>query len=408
MNDIENQVKLIKRGCDELIVEAELREKLKSGRRLRVKLGLDPTAPDLHLGHTVVINKLRQFQDLGHQVQFLIGDFTGMIGDPSGKNETRPPLSREQILQNAKTYQDQVFKILDANRTEILFNSKWSDELGAAGLIRVAATWTVARMLERDDFAKRYAAHQPIAVHEFLYPLMQGYDSVAMKSDVELGGTDQKFNLLVGRELQKHYGQPQQCILTMPLLEGLRGAEKMSKSLGNYVGISEPPETIFGKLMSISDELMWRYIELLSFEPMEAVEKWKKGVLEGGNPRDIKARFAREVVTRFHGARAAEAAAADFEARFKHGDLPENIPEVTVTIPDGSRQSPGRVAELAITKVLKESQLVSSMSEALRMIEQGGVRINGEKVADKALTLKGGETFVLQVGKRKFARVTLA
>jgi tyrosyl-tRNA synthetase len=408
MNDIDKQLKLIKRGCDELIVEAELREKLKSGRRLRVKLGLDPTAPDLHLGHTVVINKLRQFQDLGHQVQFLIGDFTGMIGDPSGKNETRPPLSREQILQNAKTYQDQVFKILDANRTEILFNSKWSDELGAAGLIRVAATWTVARMLERDDFAKRYAAHQPIAVHEFLYPLMQGYDSVAMKSDVELGGTDQKFNLLVGRELQKHYGQPQQCILTMPLLEGLRGAEKMSKSLGNYVGINEPPETIFGKLMSISDELMWRYIELLSFEPIEVVEKWKKEVVEGGNPRDIKARFAREIVTRFHGARAAEAAAADFEARFKHGDLPENIPEVTVTIPDGSRQSPDRVAELAITKVLKESQLVSSMSEALRMIEQGGVRINGEKVADKALTLKGGETFVLQVGKRKFARVTLA
>ena len=408
MNDIDKQLRLIKRGCDELIVEAELREKLKSGRRLRVKLGLDPTAPDLHLGHTVVINKLRQFQDLGHQIQFLIGDFTGMIGDPSGKNETRPPLSREQILQNAKTYQDQVFKILDANRTEILFNSKWSDELGAAGLIRVAATWTVARMLERDDFAKRYAAHQPIAVHEFLYPLMQGYDSVAMKSDVELGGTDQKFNLLVGRELQKHYGQPQQCILTMPLLEGLRGAEKMSKSLGNYVGINEPAETIFGKLMSISDELMWRYIELLSFEPIEAVEKWKKEVVEGGNPRDIKARFAREIVTRFHSAQAAEAAAADFEARFKHGDLPENIPEVTVTIPDGSRQSPGRVSELAITKVLKESQLVSSMSEALRMIEQGGVRINGEKVANKALTLKGGETFVLQVGKRKFARVTLA
>jgi len=408
MGDIDNQLKLIKRGCDELIVETELREKLKSGRRLRVKLGMDPTAPDLHLGHTVVINKLRQFQDLGHQIQFLIGDFTGMIGDPSGKNETRPPLSREQILQNAKTYQDQVFKILDANRTEILFNSRWSDELGAAGLIRLAATWTVARMLERDDFGKRYAARQPIAIHEFLYPLMQGYDSVAMKSDVELGGTDQKFNLLVGRELQRHYGQPQQCILTMPLLEGLRGPEKMSKSLGNYVGISEPPETIFGKLMSISDELMWRYIELLSFQTMEAVEKWKKDVAGGGNPRDIKVLFAREIVARFHGAQAAEAAAADFEGRFRHGDLPENIPEVTVTIPGGSRQSPGRVAELAIAKVLKESQLVSSMSEALRMIEQGGVRINGEKVADKALTVKGGETFVLQVGKRKFARVTLA
>jgi tyrosyl-tRNA synthetase len=408
MSDIDDQLKYMRRGCDELIVEAELREKLKSGRRLKVKLGMDPTAPDLHLGHTVVINKLRQFQDLGHQVQFLIGDFTGMIGDPSGKNETRPPLSREQILNNAKTYQDQVFKILDANRTEVLFNSKWSDELGAAGLIRLAGTWTVARMLERDDFAKRYAARQPIAVHEFLYPLMQGYDSVAMKSDVELGGTDQKFNLLVGRELQKHYGQPQQCILTMPLLEGLRGPEKMSKSLGNYVGISEPAETIFGKLMSISDDLMWRYIELLSFEPMEAVDNWKKEVANGANPRDVKVRFAREIVTRFHDSRAAEAAVADFEARFTHGDLPENIPEVTVKIPVDGRDIQGRVPELAITKVLKESQLVSSASEALRMVEQGGVRINGEKVTDKALAVKRGETIVLQVGKRKFARVTLA
>ena len=408
MSDIDNQLKLLKRGCDELIVETELREKLKSGRRLRIKLGMDPTAPDLHLGHTVVINKLRQFQDLGHQVQFLIGDFTGMIGDPSGKNETRPSLSREQILQNAKTYQDQIFKVLDANRTEILFNSKWSDELGAAGLIRLAATWTVARMLERDDFSKRYAARQPIAVHEFLYPLMQGYDSVAMKSDVELGGTDQKFNLLVGRELQKHYRQPQQCILTMPLLEGLHGPEKMSKSLGNYVGINEPPETIFGKLMSISDQLMWRYIELLSFQPMEAIDKWKKEVAEGGNPRDIKVLFAREIVTRFHSARSAETAVADFEARFKHGDLPENIPEVTVKIPNENRQSPDQVPELAITKILKESQLVSSVSEAARMIEQGGVRLNGEKVTDKGLTVKKGEMVVLQVGKRKFARVTLA
>ena len=407
MSDIDNQLKIIKRGCDELIVETELREKLKSARRLRVKLGMDPTAPDLHLGHTVVINKLRQFQDLGHQIQFLIGDFTGMIGDPSGKNETRPALSREQILQNARTYQDQVFKILDANRTEILFNSKWSDELGAAGLIRLAATWTVARMLERDDFGKRYAARQPIAVHEFLYPLMQGYDSVAMKSDVELGGTDQKFNLLVGRELQKHYRQPQQCILTMPLLEGLRGPEKMSKSLGNYVGISEAPEAIFGKLMSISDELMWRYVELLSFEPMEAVDKWKKEVAEGGNPRDIKVRFAREIVTRFHGAQAAELAIADFEARFRHGDLPENIPEVTVKVRDDGRKSAGEAAQIAITKVLKESQLVASASEALRMIEQGGVRINGEKVTDKGMTVRQGNTVVLQVGKRKFARVTL-
>ena len=408
MGDVDDQLRLIKRGCDELIVEAELREKLKAGRRLRVKLGMDPTAPDLHLGHTVVINKLRQFQDLGHQIQFLIGDFTGMIGDPSGKNETRPPLSREQVLHNAKTYQDQVFKILDANRTEILFNSRWSDELGAAGMIRLAATWTVARMLERDDFAKRYAARQPIAVHEFLYPLMQGYDSVAMKSDVELGGTDQKFNLLVGRELQRHYRQPQQCILTMPLLEGVRGGEKMSKSLGNYVGINETPETIFGKLMSISDALMWRYIDLLSFQPMESVEKWKQEVAEGGNPRDIKVRFAREIVTRFHGARAAEQANADFEARFRHGDLPDNIPEVTVKVRDDGRKSTGQAAEMAITKVLRESQLVPSASEALRMIEQGGVRVNGEKVTDKGLSFRRGDIVVLQVGKRKFARVTLA
>jgi tyrosyl-tRNA synthetase len=408
MSDIDDQLKIMKRGCDELIVESELREKLRDGRPLRVKLGMDPTAPDLHLGHTVVINKLRQFQDLGHQVQFLIGDFTGMIGDPSGKNETRPALSREQILQNAKTYQDQVFKILDANRTEILFNSKWSDELGAAGLIRVAAKWTVARMLERDDFAKRYAARQPIAVHEFLYPLMQGYDSVAMKSDVELGGTDQKFNLLVGRDLQKQYGQRQQCIVTMPLLEGINGPEKMSKSLGNYVGISEPSETIFGKLMSISDTLMWRYIELLSFEPIETVDKWKKEVGEGANPRDVKVRFAREVVARFHGLPAAEKAFADFEARFKHGGLPESMPEIIVTIPDGVQKSLGRAQEVPIVKVLKESQLVSSTAEAIRMIEQGGVRINGEKVADKALAVKRGDTVVLQVGKRKFARVTLA
>ncbi len=409
MNDINHQLRVIKRGCDELIVEAELREKLKSGRPLRVKLGLDPTAPDLHLGHTVVINKLRQFQDLGHHVQFLIGDFTGMIGDPSGKNATRPPLSREQILRNAKTYQDQVFKILDANKTEVLFNSRWSDELGAAGLIGLAGKWTVARMLERDDFGKRYATRQPIAIHEFLYPLMQGYDSVAMKSDVELGGTDQKFNLLVGRELQKHYGQPQQCILTMPLLEGIRGVDKMSKSLDNYVGISESPEAIFGKLMSISDELMWRYLELLSFESLETLAAWKKEVSGGRNPRDIKVLLAREIVTRFHSATAAERAQADFEARFKHGATPGGIPEITVKIQgDGRKSTPGKVPEMAITKVLKESQLVSSASEALRMIEQGGVRINGEKVTDRGLSVKRGDTVVLQVGKRKFARVTLA
>ena len=409
MSDIDHQLKVIKRGCDELIVEAELREKLKSGRPLRVKLGLDPTAPDLHLGHTVVINKLRQFQDLGHHVQFLIGDFTGMIGDPSGKNATRPPLSREQILQNAKTYQEQVFRILDANKTEVLFNSRWSDELGAAGLIGLAGKWTVARMLERDDFGKRYAARQPIAIHEFLYPLMQGYDSVAMKSDVELGGTDQKFNLLVGRELQKHYGQPQQCILTMPLLEGTSGVEKMSKSLDNYVGISEPPETMFGKLMSISDELMWRYLELLSFESLETIAKWKKEVAGGRNPRDIKVLLAREIVTRFHSAGAAERAHADFEARFKRGTIPETMPEITVKVSGDSRKSASaKVPEMAITKVLKESQLVSSASEALRMIEQGGVRMNGEKVTDKSLAVKRGDTIVLQVGKRKFARVTVA
>ena len=406
MSDIDHQLRVIKRGCDELIVEAELREKLKSGRPLRVKLGLDPTAPDLHLGHTVVINKLRQFQDLGHHVQFLIGDFTGMIGDPSGKNATRPPLSREQILRNAKTYQDQVFKILDANKTEVLFNSRWSDELGAAGLIGLAGKWTVARMLERDDFGKRYATRQPIAIHEFLYPLMQGYDSVAMKSDVELGGTDQKFNLLVGRELQKHYGQQQQCILTMPLLEGIRGVDKMSKSLDNYVGINESPEAIFGKLMSVSDELMWRYLELLSFESLETLAKWKKEVSGGRNPRDIKVLLAREIVTRFHGAAAAERAQADFEARFKHGAMPEGIPEITVKV--HGKSTPGKVPEMAITKVLKESQLVSSASEALRMIEQGGVRIDGEKVTDKGLSVKQGDTVVLQVGKRKFARVTLA
>src|SRR4051812_42587369 len=398
MLEISEQLPQIKRGCEELLVEAELIEKLKSGRPLRVKLGMDPTAPDLHLGHTVVINKLRQFQDLGHHVQFLIGDFTGMIGDPSGKNVTRPPLSREQILRNAGPYQDQVFKIPDANRTEVLFNSKWCDELGAAGMVKLAATYTVARMLERDDFSKRFRANQPIALHEFLYPLMQGYDSVAMKSDVELGGTDQKFNLLVGRELQKHYGQPQQSILMMPLLEGTDGKDKMSKSLGNYVGISEPPETVFGKLMSVSDDLMWRYIELLSFEPMETVRRWKRDVDAGLNPRDVKVRFAREIVTRFHSDRDAERAQADFEARFREGAMPEDMPEVTVA--SGAKP-------MAIAQVLKASGLTASTSEALRMIEQGGIRIDGEKVSDKAIQIAPGKTVVLQVGKRKFARVTL-
>ena len=398
MGTIEEQLRVIKRGCDELLVEAELAERIAGGRPLRVKLGMDPTAPDIHLGHTVVLNKLRQFQDLGHHVQFLIGDFTGMIGDPAGKNTTRPPLSREQIQDNARTYREQVFKILDPDRTEIMFNSTWSDKLGADGMIRVAATYTVARMLERDDFGTRFRSNQPIAIHEFLYPLMQGYDSVAMKCDVELGGTDQKFNLLVGRELQRHFGQRPQCILTMPLLEGLDGVNKMSKSLGNYVGIDEPPGEIYGKLMSISDDLMWRYIELLSFESLEGIARWRREVADGRNPRDIKAAFAREITGRFHDQKAARYAEAEFEARFRQGAMPEDMAEVTLA-------TAGQA--MAIAQVLKASGLTASTSEALRMIEQGGVRIYGERVADKALRLDPRRTVVLQVGKRKFARVTL-
>ncbi|MEK7738116.1 MAG: tyrosine--tRNA ligase, partial [Pseudomonadota bacterium] len=328
--DIQSQLARIKRGSDELLVEAELAEKLKSNRPLRIKAGFDPTAPDLHLGHTVLINKLRHFQELGHHVMFLIGDFTGMIGDPTGKNTTRPPLSREQILENAKTYQEQVFKILDPAKTEICFNSTWFEPLGAAGMIRIAALHTVARMLERDDFSKRYTSNQPIAIHEFLYPLCQGYDSVAMNADVELGGTDQKFNLLVGRELQKHYGQQPQCVLMMPLLEGLDGVNKMSKSLGNYVGISEPPQEIFGKLMSISDELMWRYFELLSFRPEQELADFRREVADGRNPRDVKVLLAQEIVARFHSAAAAAAALADFEARFQRGVLPDDMPDVAL------------------------------------------------------------------------------
>ena len=389
---------LIKRGCDELLVEQEMVDKLAAGRPLRVKAGFDPTAPDLHLGHTVLLNKMRQFQELGHQVIFLVGDFTGMIGDPSGKNATRPPLTREQIEDNAKTYQDQVFKILDPQRTEVAFNSTWFDRMNAADLIRLAAKHTVARMLERDDFGKRYRGNQPIAIHEFLYPLVQGYDSVALKADVELGGTDQKFNLLVGRELQKHYGQAAQCILTMPLLEGTGGGDKMSKSLGNTVGINEPPEQIFGKLMSISDELMWRYIELLSFQPMSAIEKWKAEVAQGGNPRNIKVAFAQEIVARFHSAGAADKALTDFEARFKQHQIPEDIPEHSVAV-EGS--------PMPLAQILKRVSLTASTSEAMRMIDQGGVRLNGEKVSDKSLSLCAGEVFVLQVGKRKFARIRL-
>ncbi|MBI3094204.1 MAG: tyrosine--tRNA ligase [Rhodocyclales bacterium] len=394
MVDIDSQLALIKRGADELLIESELVEKLKSGRPLRVKAGFDPTAPDLHLGHTVLINKLRHFQDLGHHVMFLIGDFTGMIGDPSGKNTTRPPLSREQILENADTYREQVFKILDPQKTEVCFNSTWFEPLGAAGMIKLAARHTVARMLERDDFSKRYTGGQPIAIHEFLYPLCQGYDSVAMKADVELGGTDQKFNLLVGRELQKHYGQAPQCVLMMPLLEGLDGVNKMSKSLGNYIGIAESPTEIFGKLMSVSDELMWRYYELLSFRANDEIAKFKRDVAEGRNPRDIKVLLAQEIVTRFHSAKDAEAALAEFEARFQRGVLPADMPQISV-------------AAGSLAQVLKSAGLTSSTSDALRMIDGGGVRINGEKVGDRNAALSAGGCVVLQVGKRKFARVTL-
>jgi len=395
MSAIEQAIQTIRRGSDELIVEEELAKKLAGGRKLRIKLGLDPTAPDLHLGHTVVINKLRDFQELGHQVQFLIGDFTGMIGDPTGKNQTRPPLSREEILTNAKTYKEQAFKILDPDKTQILFNSEWSDKLGAEGIIRLAAKYTVSQLLERDDFSKRFHAEKPIAVHELLYPLMQGYDSVAMKADVELGGTDQKFNLLVGRELQRIYGQERQIVITMPLLEGTDGREKMSKSLGNYIGITEAPKDMYGKLMRISDELMWRYIDRLSFATPERIASWKKEVAGGRNPRDIKAEFAKEIVTRFHSAAAAKQAGADFDAMFRDGEMPQDMPEKTVR-------------ETAIVKVLKQADLVPSTSEAARLIEQGGVKVNGERVSDRNLALRRGETVVIQVGKRKFARVRLA
>ena len=397
--NIEQQLEIAKRGCSELLIESEFVEKLKMGRPLRVKAGFDPTAPDLHLGHTVLINKLRQLQEIGHHVIFLIGDFTGMIGDPTGKNTTRPPLTREQIVQNARTYQAQVFKILDPAKTEVAFNSTWMNKLTAVDMIRLAAKYNVARMLERDDFGKRYRSGQPIAIHEFLYPLVQGYDSVALKADLELGGTDQKFNLLVGRELQKDYGQPPQCILTMPLLEGLDGINKMSKSLGNYVGITDSPEQIFGKLMSISDELMWRYIELLSFESLATIRKWKQEVDAGRNPRDIKVGFAQEIVARFHDRAAAERALADFEARFKHGQVPEQIEEYTIST--GGEP-------ILFYQVLKKANLTASTSEALRMIEQGGVKLDGEKVSDKALKLSTSGPFVIQVGKRKFARVVLS
>jgi len=388
------------RGCEELLIRSEWQAKLArseaSGQPLRIKLGLDPTAPDLHIGHTVVLNKMRQLQDLGHRVIFLIGDFTAMIGDPSGRNTTRPPLTREQIEDNARTYFNQASLVLDPEKTEIRYNSEWCDPLGARGMIELAAKYTLARMMERDDFTKRFKGGLPISVHELLYPLMQGYDSVALKSDLELGGTDQKFNLLVGRELQREYGQEPQCILTMPLLEGLDGVDKMSKSKGNYVGITEAPAEMFGKLMSISDVLMWRYFTLLSFRPMAEIERLKEECAQGRNPRDAKVMLAQEIVERFHSRAAAEQALADFEARFREGAVPDDIPEVSLA-----------GAPMPVAQLLKQAGLAPSTSEAMRNLAQGGVRIDGARVEDKALKIEPG-TYVVQVGKRRFARVTLS
>ena len=398
MTSLEDSLAVIKRGADEILVEAELVEKLKKNKPLRIKAGFDPTAPDLHLGHTVLINKLRQFQDLGHEVLFLIGDFTGMIGDPTGKSATRPPLTRDDVIENARSYEQQIFKILDPEKTLVMFNSSWMNEMSPADLIQLAAKHTVARMLERDDFSKRYKGGQPIAIHEFLYPLIQGYDSVAMKSDVELGGTDQKFNLLVGRELQKHYGQEPQVVLTMPILEGLDGVQKMSKSLNNYIGIDEAPDEMFGKIMSISDELMWRYFELLSFLPVEDIEKFKQDIEEGINPRDIKFILGEELVARFHSAEEATQARENFIARFQKGAMPDDIPEKELTAVDG---------KLAIANLLKEAGLVQSTSEAFRMIKQGAVKMDGEKIEDKNLELVSGSEHIYQVGKRRFAKILI-
>ena len=397
-HDVAHHLAVFRRGADELLVEAELVTKLSRGVPLRIKEGFDPTRPDLHLGHTVQFNKLRQLQDLGHHIIFLIGDFTGLIGDPTGRNVTRPPLSPEEIAANARTYTDQVFLILDPEKTEVAFNSKWLSGLGADGMIRLAAQYTVARMLERDDFAKRYAGGQPIAIHEFLYPLAQGYDSVALRADVELGGTDQKFNLLVGRELQRHYGQEPQCILTLPLLEGTDGVNKMSKSLDNYIGITEPPGEMFGKLMSISDELMWRYYELLSFRSLEEIARLRRECAQGRNPREAKVMLAQEIVARFHSQAAAAGALAEFEARFREGALPEDMPEVTVEA--GS-------AGVPVPQLAKQAGVVDSTSEAMRLIAQRGLRIDGEVVADKSRVVPAGPTIVLQAGKRRFARVTV-
>ncbi len=398
MAQLQETLAQIKRGTEEILVESELVEKLESGRRLRVKAGFDPTAPDLHLGHTVLINKLRTFQELGHEVLFLIGDFTGMIGDPTGKSSTRPPLTRDQVIENARSYEEQIFRILDPEKTLVMFNSSWMNEMSPADLIQLASRHTVARMLERDDFSRRYQSGQPIAIHEFLYPLIQGYDSVAMKADVELGGTDQKFNLLVGRELQKQYGQPQQTVITLPILEGLDGVQKMSKSLNNYIGISEPPDEMFGKIMSISDDLMWRYFELLSFRPMSEIETLRKEMAEGRNPRDIKFLLGEEIVARFHSQDAARAAREHFIARFQKGAMPDEIPEKTLHAEGG---------RLAIANLLKQAGLTQSTSEALRMIKQGAVKIDGERIEDNKLEIDAGTSHVYQVGKRRFARVSV-
>jgi tyrosyl-tRNA synthetase len=391
-------LEIVGRGAVDILLAEELEARLKLNRPLRVKAGFDPTAPDLHLGHTVLINKMRQFQELGHEVIFVIGDFTAMIGDPTGRNVTRPPLTREEVLANAKTYEKQIFKILDPKKTKIVFNSEWLQRMDAAEIIKLASVYTVARMLERDDFKRRFSENRPIAIHEFLYPLMQGYDSVMIKADIELGGTDQRFNLLVGRELQKHFGLPQQIVLTMPLLEGLDGTQKMSKSLGNYVGIDESPQEIFGKLMSISDELMWKYLELLSFRPAIEIESLRESVKNGANPRDIKVDLAREIVARFHDENAAKQAEEDFVARFRRGVIPENIPEISLNID---------VSAISLAHALKMAGLVSSTSDAYRMLDQGAVKVDGAKITSKNFEIQKGNTYICQVGKRKFAKIQI-
>ena len=399
MSEIAHTLELIRRGTEEILIEEDLLERLKTGKPLRVKAGFDPTAPDLHLGHTVLLNKMRQLQDMGHEVMFLIGDFTGMIGDPSGKNETRPPLTREQVAANAITYQKQVFKVLDPDKTRIMFNSEWMDKFTAVDMIRLASTYTVARMLERDDFNKRYSSNHPIAIHEFLYPLVQGYDSVAMQADIELGGTDQRFNLLVGRELQKHWQQKPQVVITMPLLLGLDGVKKMSKSLGNYIGIDESPKEMFGKVMSISDDTMWVWFEVISFRPLAEIKRFREDVENGTNPRDIKFLLGEEIVARFHGAEQAKLAHENFVAQFQQGGIPEDLQEVQIEVGD---------AGMLIANVIKTAGLTDSTSDAMRMLQQGAVKIDGERVTEKNLLMTAGQTFILQVGKRRFSKVILA